>query len=163
MPKFDDLSEEQQAKILEIADREIARDTFVNEYKAHRKEQKETTLKDFISRKGELSENVVPTSTLDVDMDTVTQVENTSGKYIERASLTFENNYQMTIARAPDTYGCDKGIFKVTSLDPSGKEMLSANDQRITDINTRAKAVSNMEYNPETESDDADEENKSSI
>lgn len=156
MSKFDDLSEDQQAKILEITDREIARAKIVNGYKAHRKEEKTQTLKDFITRKDTLKETDVPASTLDVDMDTVIDVQNTSGTHIERASIIFENEYQMTIARVPDTYGCDKGKFTVTSLKPSGEEMLQNPDQRIADINSRAAAVAAMK-NELKEPDEEDE------
>lgn len=160
MPSFDDLSEEQQSKILEIADKEIAHDKIITEYTNKAKKSLNTGFKKFLSKDGQYSEDQVPANQLTYDDDTVIRVQNNSGQFIERAVITFDNNYQLAITRPQQVYGSNPGLFDVSPRKPDGEldttlidntrlnqDIVSA--QNIVDINNHIVTLGAINPNAE--------------
>jgi len=169
MPAFDDLSEEQKAKILEIADKEIARDNVVKEYTKAAQTHIQKEFKKFLSKDDTYSETQVHTKDLNYDKEKIIRVQNNSGQFIERAVVTFDNDYQLAITRPQQVYGSDPSLFDISPRKPDGeldttlvdpnnlnRDIISA--QSITDINNHMKTISSIDPNEENEENTENEE-----
>lgn len=166
---FDDLTPEQQAKILEIADKEIEHDKKVKEYTDKVKSNINTEFKDFLSRKGEFDESDVPTDQLTYDDDKVVRVQNISGQYIERCMVTLDNNYQVSITRPTQVYGSNPNIFDISPRKPDGELDTTLIDptqinqdvlpgQTITDISKHIDTLAQID--PEKENKQKEDDSK---
>lgn len=171
---FDDLTKEQQKKILEIADKEIAMDNIKQEYKQAKQEKNEKEFKKFISHNGKYSESEVSTSQLQYDKEKVIRVQNNSGQFIERAVVTFDNNYQLAITRPAQIYGSDPSKFDIsprkpdgeldtTLVDPTRLNQDIISNQSLSDINNHMQKIGDIDPNANISDNEPEENNSSRI
>ena len=168
MTKFDELPKELQEEALKAAEHVLNKKKFIDKLNTLKQEEDTKTLKEFFNKKGKLWEDVMPMSDLVYDEDKVVNVQNTSGQFVERAIVTFDNSHQLTILRAPYEYGADQNVFDVSARLPDGTSDLSLlgetstgnvlPGQTLKDVSKHMKTLSEVKVPESIEIEDDEQE-----
>lgn len=121
MSAFDKLSKKEQKEVLKIAATKTKINTAIKSHNKTAQKAMKATLKKFLSNGDKYTEEQVPTKKLKYKKKYIARVQDTSGQFIERAMITFDNNYQLAITRPPQEYESDPNLFDVSPRKPDGE------------------------------------------